>query len=345
MREAFVTGRVLLAVALSLFATCATAADKTVVVLSGTTWVVPADFSSVNTVHALGAAGTSANGVANASSGATGGGGAYSKQVNIALTPGTTVNIQIGTPGAGDVSGNDTFLKDNSGTIKVLAESGGNAVTTTAGAAAGNGRAVGNPTFAGRAGRAGSAVTNRGAPGAPGASGPTNLGLNGGNPSGALGGSGGGGPDGQSSSAGSSGNATTGGNGGDGPSGTGHGVGASSGVPPTDGTAGGAGAGGAPFTSDSTGSKGSDEQLWTDTLSGLVYGPGAGGGGGAGFAGAGNGGSGGHGAPGGGGGSVAGTGGVAGTSGSGLLVIIYTPSAPARNWSQVIGANLLPTSG
>lgn len=73
--------------------------QKTVVLASGTTWLVPADWNSANnSIECIGGGGGGCNG-ASFSDGGSGGG--YSKITNLALTPNATVTIQIGGGGAG----------------------------------------------------------------------------------------------------------------------------------------------------------------------------------------------------------------------------------------------------
>ena len=63
----------------------------TVVLTSGTSWTVPADFTAVNNIYCIG-------GGAGAPSGSRGapGGGAFATRANVALTPGASIPIAIG---------------------------------------------------------------------------------------------------------------------------------------------------------------------------------------------------------------------------------------------------------
>lgn len=72
----------------------------TIVLTSGTTWAVPSDFSSTNTIECWGAG---AGGAAfnNSSNVGGGGGGAYSSVSNVSGLSGT-INIQIGAAGVGE---------------------------------------------------------------------------------------------------------------------------------------------------------------------------------------------------------------------------------------------------
>src|SRR5262249_24980761 len=82
-----------------------------VVLTSGTTWTVPADWTnSNNTVESYGAGGGGGGvGGFNGNSYAGGGGGgagAYSKISNFSSTPGTSINIRVGAGGAGGTPDN-----------------------------------------------------------------------------------------------------------------------------------------------------------------------------------------------------------------------------------------------
>src|ERR1035437_2308628 len=90
-------------------------------ITAGTTWVVPSDWNNAsNTIEVIGGG---AGG--NASNMTGGGAGGYAKSVNVALTPGATVSVQIGAGSAGSsnnavstTAGGDTFLcNDGSGTV------------------------------------------------------------------------------------------------------------------------------------------------------------------------------------------------------------------------------------
>ena len=62
---------------------------------SGTSWTVPADWSSTNTVEAIGGGGNGTAAIQNTRGGASGGGGGYSKSVNLTGLSGS-VTIQVG---------------------------------------------------------------------------------------------------------------------------------------------------------------------------------------------------------------------------------------------------------
>ena len=89
---------------------------KTKVILSGTTVVVPADWnSSSNTVHTIGGAGAGATGTSASDKG--GGGGAYAAEINVTLTPGATIDIQVGAGGVHGVSAATASWLKNGGEI------------------------------------------------------------------------------------------------------------------------------------------------------------------------------------------------------------------------------------
>src|SRR3972149_2432129 len=92
----------------------------TIVLTSGTSWTVPANWNSTNnSIEVIGAGGNgSAGGTSAGTSGAGGGGGAYAKTLNLSLTPSSSVAIQIG------AGGGDTWFKN---TATILAKAGANA--------------------------------------------------------------------------------------------------------------------------------------------------------------------------------------------------------------------------
>src|SRR5688572_10310580 len=92
----------------------AMAVEKTVFIISGTTWAVPSDFTSTNTWHCIGAGGKGGVATVNNTASAGGGSGGYSSVQNVNLTPSSTVNMAIGVANGGNGSGNDTSIRDNS---------------------------------------------------------------------------------------------------------------------------------------------------------------------------------------------------------------------------------------
>lgn len=71
----------------------------TIVLTSGSSWTVPADWDNAqNTIECIGAGGT--GGVFTEVAAPGGAGGAYARITNLALTPGATVQFHIGQPGS-----------------------------------------------------------------------------------------------------------------------------------------------------------------------------------------------------------------------------------------------------
>jgi hypothetical protein len=309
----------------------AEAAPVVIVLTSGTSWIVPADWdNAANTIEAIGAGGNGANSTANTNSGAGGGGGEYREASNVSLTANTNVTINIPSGGAGSAV-NGAFLKNNSSTTVIEAKNGGNASGTTAGNG-GTGGTGGTANYDG--GNGGNATTagNEGSGGGGGGSaGPLGIGQIGAIGVGGTktGGGGGGGSDGGSSTAGGAHSSTTGGAGGNGTGGSGGGSGGTTnGNNCGTGSAGGGGGAGGEGTGSGLvpGCNGGSEDLW-----GVGEGPSGGGGGGGGAGGtaaAGNK-SGGNGGAYGGAGAGAGYAGShvfsGGTGGQGIIVITYTP--------------------
>jgi hypothetical protein len=119
---------------------------------ASTTWTVPSDWNSAsNNIQAIGAGGKGANSTASANSGAGGGGGEFREIINASLTPGSTVNINIPSGGAG-ASASGTWLEDNTNSLIIKAINGSNGSGTTAGS--------------GGTGGVGSALNYAGGPGA-----------------------------------------------------------------------------------------------------------------------------------------------------------------------------------
>lgn len=298
------------------------------------TFNVPADWNnSINTIEGIAGAGGATGGNASSNHGAGGGGGAYSKNTNQSLTPGATVNYNIGAAGSSGTGsgtatdGGDTWFNKTSAAAPastadgILAKAGLKAVTYTGGTGGASASGVGDTKYSG--GNAGTFIGGAGGNAGGGSGGPSGNGANGGNQiGGSWGGAGGGAANGGSAGANANADTTTGGVGG---AGTGSGGTAGTSGSPTGGnggisaggggagSSGGAGAGG-------NGGNGGDGQAWDS-----AHGPGGGGGGGSGAASGavGNGGNGGsYGGAGGGGGYIGNTSG--GTSKQGILVVTYT---------------------
>jgi hypothetical protein len=305
------------------------------------TWTVPSDCSQA-TIELLGAGGDGVTGAGDLAGGG-GGGGQYSIRSNLALTPGSVVNYQVGAHGG--VRGSDPdhvgsadswFVTANT----VYAQGGSTGSPASGGAYAGPGL----PWTSFSGGNARSGATDTGSPGGGGAGGPNGAGGAGGyvelfpfNSGGGGGGGANGGGNGQDSTG------AGGANGGNNRSGTGGGAGsASNAFPGSNGTSGGGGGGGygSGPGSSTIGGNGSQDTIWTDGTK--SYGPGSGGGGG-GYRNGGGGNAGGRGGGGGGGGN--GTAGGVGTDG--LIVITYTPNpdvvpetARGRVYTRVIRKRL-----
>ncbi|MEE9534549.1 MAG: SwmB domain-containing protein, partial [Acidimicrobiia bacterium] len=302
----------------------------TIVLTSGTTWQVPADWNNVShTVHVIGGGGGGAKGNEgnwgpNAGGGAGGGGGgAYALATNsLSLTPSATINIQIGSGGAGGTSdgsvgsaGTDTWFDASTTLIAKGGAGGGPHVqdrTGDAGGAGGSGASsIGDTTRSGGTGGTGgnaNGYAGGGGGGGGGAAGDTAVGSNG-----AVG-----------INYVDNDNAGTGGAGGQGNPGTG----------------GAGGAGGIPSTS-SPGGTGTAGTAGTELANGDT-GAGGGGGGGAGGSGgsSGTGGTGGvgasYGAGGGGGGGSSNNdakGGNGANGTQGVIVITYTPPGGGATWA------------
>ena len=268
----------------------------TVVLTSGTSWTVPADFTAVNNIYCIGGGGGSTS-----TSGA--GGGAFATIANVALTPGAAIPITIGVGGAGAVAGGDTRFN----TSQVVAKGGGAPPGGTPGGAGGAAAAC-IPTAGAFSGGNGGNRTNGWAAGG-GAGGINGPGAQGGGSSTVNGSAGGGAGSGGSPGTGGT---VAGGNGGAGFDGTPGGVGNGGGT----GGNGSHGSGGGANGGGGTGGSGGNGIEWVT----------AGSGGGAGALGSSGG------LYGGGGGSSSGT---VRPGGQGVIVVVYTSSAggPVSSWN------------
>lgn len=315
----------------------------TIFLTSDATWTVPADWNnSDNTVEVIGEGGKGQDG-STSLGGDGGGGGAYSKASNVSLTPGTTLasgtDYQIGSGG----TSTDTWLKDGSSTIVVLAKCGGNGDGVSGhnnGGDAASG--IGDVKYSG--GNGGHITGNAGHGGA-GSAGPDGAGRNGyAVTSGA--GQGGGGANGLLSADAP---ATFPYAGGAGPAGDPGGAGSNDrnipGVAGVNGSGGGGGFGASGFVSN--GGAGSQYDIWTDNSggphNGNTAGPGSGGGGAGGTVtgdtSAKRGGDGGGFGGGGGGGPRGTPPGTGGAGAPGIIVITYTPgglAAVSRSFGSII---------
>lgn len=295
---------------------------------SGTTWSVPSDWNSAaNTIEGIGAGGAGAPGTGSSAAGAGGGAGAYALLTNQALTPGSTVNIQIGVGGAsGSANGTDTFLQNNAAVNVLLAKAGQGGVKSGSIGGAGGAAASCIPSaFAFSGGAGGNATGGNAGGGGGGAAGPLGAGGQGGAETSiaADGGAGGGGNGG--GSAGGVGGGVNGGAGGNNQAGSGSGAGgANGGGNGSAGTNGGGGGGGGNSgTAGGNGGNGGAGTEWTSTA-----GPtGGSGGGGGGAGGAGSAATPGNGALYGAGGAGSPDGTNFGTGANGIIVVTYTPTS------------------
>ncbi|MDD5145368.1 MAG: hypothetical protein PHF44_00745 [Candidatus Pacebacteria bacterium] len=298
-------------------------ADVTVKVVffkTGTTsWTVPYDWSSSNTVEVIGGGGggfTGSNGAGG------GGGGAYAKVSNITLTGGNSVGMSISATTAAASNGSDTYFCSSTAacaaignsSVKVGAKGGSAGAQLTGGAGGTTTSSVGDTKTVGGVGGASNANDPCG--GGGGAGGPHGVGAAGGagHTSGTYG-SGGGGGGGGGGSDGISGTVDTpwGARGGNNWAGSG-GAATSTGIG-NPGSDGGGGGGGVDNYGGGTGGYGTE---WTQTSDSKIAGSG-GGGGGAGDPTSDVGGFGGGYGGGGGGGSTGGSG------AQGVIVVSYTP--------------------
>lgn len=292
---------------------------RTIILTTGSTWTVPADWDSTdNKIECIGGAQGGGFG-----GGDGGGGGAYTFRSNLTLTPGAVIPIVIGQGGAGrTVTGFGTAFGNpgtatifNTGdTLQIAADFGGND-----GLSRGGRVAACIPAAVARAGGGGG--TNdlfQAGGGGGGAAGPHGAGADGGG-GWTNSGSGGGGADGGGIGL----RPLTGANGAQGGTssgGTPGGVGGTSSF-----TGGGAGAngsgGGGGYFGIGNGGVGSPAPIWADAL-GVIYGPGSGGGSAGRQISSGVGGGGGRFGGGGGAGEPSGAG------GQGVIVITYPSDVP-----------------
>jgi hypothetical protein len=259
--------------------------QKTILITSGTTFTVPADFGILVAIEAIGAGG----GTAPSGSGTCGGGGgAYSAifaNSGISIVPGQIFNVSIGARAGASTNGGNTWLSIsnsqptliNQGVLAVGGRFGDGASTGAGGSSA---SCVGTTRFSG--GNSGNR-SNPYSSGGGSAGGPQGNGFTGGSGNSTLRGGGGGG------GTGSAGASTTlfniGGTGGFGFGGAtgqgGVGANANTSIIATSGTiagSGGGGGAGAGILNISDGANGSSGLYWTD-INGFTAGPGGGGGG------------------------------------------------------------------
>jgi len=313
--------------------------------ISGSSWTVPSDWTDVNKIEAVGGGGGGAGGNRTTSAGkAGGGGGAYSAIVNLTGLSGS-ITYGIGAAGTagteagagGDGSGTwfnaASFAGCTSNTTCTKADfgRGGSGVTAGVGGATANGIGTGGYLYAGGVGGTGNTVTGAGGGGGGGAGGPLGTGGKGANApatGGWAGGGGGGNGGGYAGSIGTA--ANTGGDGGNNYGNTGGGTGGTTNG--NAGTSGGGGEGAAGRASNSAGYVGGAGSKGTEWSAGITHGTGGGAGGGGGnttrsggVAGATVANTGAGGGGGGGSGSTSYAGGVGTAGATGFIVITYTP--------------------
>ena len=155
--------------------------DKVIKITSGTTWLVPSDFSAVNSLVCIGPGSAGGTGIANCyvvTPGYGGGGGAWAVKNNLSNfgTPGSTsLTIQIGAQN----SGTATLIKDASATT-VCSAAAATANMPNGGVAA---SCIGDTKYKGGYG-GGNGASSGG--GGGGAGGPHGAGADGGNSNGGF---------------------------------------------------------------------------------------------------------------------------------------------------------------
>lgn len=146
---------------------------KRIFLASGTSWTVPADWNSaVNTIECIGKGGLGGISPAFSTGCGGGGGGAYARKHNLALTPGATINY--------DTAGTSTWFNGpNVAGASVAAQAGQEGVNGGPGGSGGAaGSSIGDVRFSGGNGGVGGVDNNNG--GGGGAAGPLGGGGHGG---------------------------------------------------------------------------------------------------------------------------------------------------------------------
>lgn len=241
--------------------------------LVGGNITLPADWTDNHIIHLIGSGGNGASGTTSVYR--NGGGGGASGGANIpGLLPGATIPCVI------PLGGSTSLTSFNSGAVQVDYGRAGATTVSTPGVGGSSANNVGCNLYSYSGGTGGSVGTTfRGCGGGGGSGGAIGAGKNGGGETGG-GGGGGGGCNGGSSTAGVNGAAGVGGNGGIGSTGTAGGAGSTGAALSVAGTNGsGGGAGCANTDPNQAGANGSQQTVWTDTVSSVTAGPGSGGGG------------------------------------------------------------------
>ncbi len=107
------------------------AATVRVVLTSGTTWVVPNDWSNAtNTLEVIGGGGGGGRKSTSPPTAGAGAGGGYAKSINVSLTPGVSVSYVVGSGGAGGSvngangsSGTNTYFCNSTSNCASIADS------------------------------------------------------------------------------------------------------------------------------------------------------------------------------------------------------------------------------
>lgn len=239
-------------------------------------WTVPASWNDLdNKIETIGGGGGGGSG---GTGGGGGGGGAFSRVINQNLTPGGSLSYRVGSGGAAQTAGGDTWFGAASlGASLVGAKAGtggaGRVEGTGGAAASGVGTLKTSGGNGGRGAPSGGNDPGAGGGGGGGAGGPNGNGANGGGNFTALEDVGGGGGAADGGSAGTGGSNVTPGPGGNNRFNFGGGAANSA------GDEGGGGGGGSKGNIGGTG--GAGEQIWTQTINPITSaGPGGGGGGG-----------------------------------------------------------------
>jgi hypothetical protein len=162
----------------------ALAPDVVVVVTSGTSFTVPADYGSLVSIECIGGGGNGSTAIANTNSGPGGAAAAYAKITSASLTANTAYTIGIGAANGGNntipsttvLGAGNTGMQDNTGLFVVAAQGGsGQAGSTSPGTAA---NSIGTTKQSGGNGGANSVGTgNRAGGGGGGAGGPNAVGT------------------------------------------------------------------------------------------------------------------------------------------------------------------------
>ena len=179
-------------------ASCGPLTTQVILLTSGSSWTVPADWNnSNNSIEVIGGGGGGGNSPGNPSAG---GGGAYSKVVNIMLNPGSTTRYAIGFGGGATGAGGDTYfctgtssctwIGDSSVIVGAKGGSGGRSLSGAGGPGGDAGSGIGIVRYSG--GTGGSTPTKGWSGGGGGAAGANGNGGNGASHFPGAGGAGGG---------------------------------------------------------------------------------------------------------------------------------------------------------